>query len=142
MRDVSGVQAVDDLALLAAAVLAFSLFFGAFAEAYVAREARARGERLEALADDLLAAVLDDPRWTVGHGRIDEGALLAAGSEALRPVATGLPFEIVVWNLATGSRWTVADGDRAGTWRTAATAASLIGDPTEPGRIAATVWEP
>lgn len=133
---------MDDLALLAVAVLAFSLFFASLAGAYVAREASERGARLQARADALLAAVLDDPRWTSGHGLLDAARLAGASPHDLADVAAGLPFRVVVRDLATNATWSIADGTAHGDARVAATSANVVGATVDPARVTAMVWEP
>ena len=139
MRDESGVAALDDLALLAVAVLAFSLFFASLAGAHVMREQAARGERLQGAADALLRAFVDDPRWTDGHGRILREGLGGVSSTDLLG-SSGRPFRLAVWDLATGERWGFGDGAAGGDRRTATTAANLVSASVDPARVTATVW--
>ena len=142
VRDERAVAAVDDLTLLLVAVLAFSLFFASLAGAYVQRQAADRGHRLQEKADALLAAVLDDPRWTSGHGRLRADALGAASGSDLAGVAAGHAFRVVVRDLATNGTWTLANGPPAGDRRIAATSANVIGETVDPARVTATVWGP
>lgn len=142
MRDERGAAALDDLALLAVAVLAFSLFFASLAGAHLMREGAARGERLQGAADALLRAFVDDPRWTDGHGRILRDRLEGLSADDLSGGASGHPFRLTVWDLATGERWAFGDGAAGGDRRTATTAGNLVSASVDPARIAATVWGP
>ena len=142
VRDDRGVAALDDMALLAVAVLAFSLFFASLAGAHVTREQAARGERLQGAADALLRAFVDDPRWTAGHGRILREGLVGLSATDLLGAASGRPFRLTVWDLATGERWAFGDGATGGDRRTATTAANLVSAFVDPARVTATVWGP
>lgn len=137
-----GVAAIDDLALLPVAAIAFSVFFAALAGALTAQQERERGERLEALAGSLVAAAVDDARWTRGHGLLDAAALDRATAADFRPLAAAQPFEVVIRDLSTGERWTFAEGAHGSTSRTAATGANVLGTRTDPARVVATVWGP
>ena len=142
MRDERGAAAMDDLLLLTVAVLAFSLFFASLAGAHRIREETARGERLQAAADALLRAFVDDPRWTDGHGRIVRAALGTVSAGDLAGVAGERAFRLTVRDLGTAERWTFGDGAARGDRRTAATAANLVSDAVAPARVTATVWGP
>ncbi len=141
MRDERGVAALDDLALLAVAVLAFSLFFASLASSYAMREGAARDERLQRAAEDLLRAFVDDRRWTDGHGRILREAMETVSPDDVAGAASGRPFRLSVWDLDTGERWAFGDG-AGGDRRTATTAANLLSGWVHPAKVAATVWGP
>lgn len=142
MRDARGVGGFEDLTLLLVAVCAFALFFASLARAYAAQEAQERGARLEALADSLLAAMLNEARWTRGPALIDPAALIQITADDLRPFAAGHPLEVSVWNVITEWRWTLRSENSDGDQRTASTAANLIGTQLDPARVTATVWGP
>ncbi len=138
MRDPRGLAAMDDLALLACATLAFSLFFASLAGSLVAREADARSDHLRELADRLLAGMMDDARWTAGHGLLLAARLDETRTGDVAGPAEGHPFRVVVRDLATGARWTFG-GDLTGDRRTSAGAANVAGGTVDPARIVATV---
>jgi len=141
VRDAHGTAAMDDLTLLLAAILAFSLFFSALASSFVARSTADRGERLQEGADALLAAVIRDPRWTEGAGRLVAERLDGTTEEDLAGLAANHPFRVTVWDLATDDRWTFESDRGTGDWRTALTSGNVLSDRVDPARITATVWE-
>lgn len=84
MRDDRGATSMDDLALLLVAVLAFTFFFSSLGTSYSTRASAERGARLQEVADSLLAAVLDDRRWSDGDGVLRADGLDAAGPQDMR----------------------------------------------------------
>ena len=141
MRDARGVAAMEDLSVLLVAVVSFSLFFASLATAHVMREARVSGERLQAEADDLLEAMITDPRWTEGRSLFLAAELQATSAHDVRRLAGARPFLVVVWDLATDDRWTFGGEAGAGDRRTAATSANVVGLHVDPARVVVTVWE-
>lgn len=133
---------MDDLALLLVAVVAFSLFFASLAHAYVALGDRAREERLDDAAHDLLESVLTDSRWTEGRGAFVAEALDAMSDADVAHLAAGSPYQVIVWDVASGGRWSFGGGSTDEAYRTADTAGTVRGDGVRPARIAATVWAP
>ena len=140
MRDNRAVAAVDNLVLLLVAVLAFSLFFSSLAGAYVERQRVERGARLQAIADALLATVMDAPGWTAGRGRLLASSLTNATGETLAEVAASHPFRVVVWDLVHDTTWTLARGESLGDRRTAIASANVVSVTVDPARVTATVW--
>ena len=138
MRGSAGVAAVDDLAVLLVAIIAFSLFFASVVVAYTARESRERGDRLQAEADELLEATMTDPRWTSARG-LFVAADLQEAAEMVAALAGTPHFLTVIWDLRTDDRWTFG-GPQEGDRRTAATSANVLGSTVDPARIAVTVW--
>ena len=141
MRDRRGVAAIEDLSVLLVAVVSFSLFFASLATAYALRESRARGEHLQTEADDLLEAVMTDPRWTMGRGLFLAAELQKASADDVRGLAGPRTFLVVVWDLATDDRWNFGDALGVGDRRIAATSANVLGAHVDPARVAVTVWE-
>ena len=132
---------MEDLTVLLLAVVAFSLFFASLATGFTIREYRARGENLQAVADDLLAAVMGDERWTSAPGLFVAAKLQNASADDVRGLVGARSFRVVVWDLVTDDQWILGDagqGDR----RTAATSANVIGSGVDPARVAVTVWGP
>jgi len=133
---------MEDLSVLLVAVVSFSLFFASLATAYAMRESRARGERLQAEADELLEAMMMDPRWTAGRGLLLAAELQRTTADDVRGLAGARPFLVVVWDLATDDQWTFGGEAGAGDRRTTATSANVLGAHVDPARVAVTVWEP
>jgi hypothetical protein len=122
------------------AVVSFSLFFASLAASFVIRESRARGERLQADADDLLAAMMSDPRWTSDHGLFRAAELTHMSTDDVRGLAAGRPFLVVVWDLFSDERWMFGGEEAGGDRRTAATSANVLGPRVDPARVVVTVW--
>lgn len=141
VRGDAGISAVQDLTVLFVAVVGFSLFFATLAGAYVAHQARSLSDRLQARADALLEAIMVDGRWTRERGVFLADGLNQATDRDVHALAAGHPSQVVVWDLATGVRWSFG-GDPSGVhWRTASTAGNVVdGGGVHPARITATVW--
>src|SRR5437867_2746959 len=93
VRSERAFAAANDVALLMVAVLGFSMFFGSLTEAYLRREAANRARVLEEMASSLLAAVIDDPRWTVERAVFVAWNLANATSSNFWFAANGHPFQ-------------------------------------------------
>lgn len=139
MRNRRGVAAMDDLVILLVAVVSFSLFFASIAAAYAARESQDRGDRLKADADDLLEAMMTDPRWTDGRGLFLAANLQDVSEADVTALAGTHPSLVVIWDLRTDERWTFGYGG-GGDRRTAATSANILESAVDPARVAVTVW--
>jgi len=133
---------MEDLSVLLVAVVSFSMFFASLATAYAMRESRARGDRLQAEAEDLLDAMMTDSRWTAGRGLFLAAELQGTPADDVRGLAGARPFLVVVWNLATADRWTFGGDAGVGDRRTSATSASVLGANVDPARVVVTVWGP
>ena len=140
MRSERAFAAANDVALLMVAVLGFSMFFGSLTEAYLRREAANRARVLEDMASSLLAAVIDDPRWTVEHAVFVAWKLANATSSDVSFAANGHPFQVVVLDLAERRTWMFEVGEPVGDRRVASAPANVIARSVDPARVTATVW--
>ena len=140
VQDDRAAAAVDDLALLLVALIAFSLFFASLAGAYVLREQERRAARLQAIAEALVSATLDEPAWTEGHARLLASGLANGSEGGLADLAASHPFRVVVRDLAHERTWTFARGDPGGDARSAVASANVVSDAVDPARVTATVW--
>jgi hypothetical protein len=139
MLDERGLAVLDDLLAFLASVVAFSMFFASVVAGHVADEARTVGERLQAVANDLLERFIGDDRWTDGPGMFVADELNATSYVMVREIAEGRACLVSVRDLTTEVRWTFGE-DRDGDRRTSTAIANVRMGTVDPAWVVVTVW--
>ena len=139
--DDGGVAGMDHIAVFVFAVVGFTLFFASIASSYGARQERERETRVHELADRLLAAFLDDGRWTSVRGVLLADALDRIEDGDLAGFAPGHPFAVSVSALGSGNRWSF--GRAVGLeFAVASTSANIVDGTVDAARVVAMVGAP